>query len=1082
MGFYQRNGSWDALVVTASNSVQARSYECGLERRRLLDLLGEAGDVVVVPDPEGRRVGSGGSTILALAQVASRFISAGAVPHGRTPQERVRSVLAGRRIMIVHAGGDSRRVPAYASCGKAFIPLPGLQDSIEPTTLLDRQLQVYLAIRGPRDGRGQIVVASGDVLLLADPRDLDLTGPGVVGTCCHALPQQASGHGVFCADSGGCVRLFLQKPSEQMQRAKGAINECGKSLLDIGLLGFDDEFAAKLLAVAGFDATDTAAGVAAANPLNPVLQSIWGHGLDIYREVACALGAEADWHHYLEQVRSAGSRVPDDVLAALFGVLRPTPFSTRVLPRCRFLHFGTSRHVIDSGRTLLEAASAEPCEARAVVVNSVIEGGRIQGKDCWIEGCRIGAELLLEGQNVLVGMNVSRPLVLREGVVLDVVPARGIEVNGRATGKDARFVRIYGVNDSFKGNVLCNNDTYLNRPIAQWLDAMGVRPQDLWDNETRPDDRSLWNARIFPLVENEEEIYEWLWMQAPAASTAEQRQAWLCARRFNVAEMAALVDHEAESANRRRLRIKSIDQSVALLTGAESCFSAKDMAGWLTEAENPGDVVVQLVRRAAEVRKLSVSSGGSEHIRTLESVRILHSLGTALAAVAGHTKLDLEALWPRVMPDLVQMVPNQQAGEVIGGGGPLDPAQLKSLAFSLVAQVMNEATEHAEAQLDDGKRWPPRISLRCDEIVWARSPARIDVAGAWSDTPPYTLEHGGRVANAAICLNGQQPIHVYVRPIRERAIRIGSIDLGTRIELRSLDELLDYRVATSDFALVKASLVLMGFCPESGPWPRGVTLERMLKDAGGGLEISTLCAIPKGSGLGTSSILGGTVLAALARTLGRTLERRQLFQAVLRLEQMLTTGGGWQDQVGGILPGSKLTVTQPGLYPDPVAYYLPADMICPTLNGGATLLYYTGITRVAKNILQQIVGRYLNRDRAALRVLDDIAALADEMRDVLSLKDTARFGGLIDVGWKLNKKLDPNCSCPQVEAMLEKIRGHIYGAKLAGAGGGGFLLIACKSGNDAARVRRLLTDDPGNDRARFFEFNVSTTGLEVTTS
>src|SRR5205085_1480512 len=50
-----------------------------------------------------------------------------------------------------------------------------------------------------------------------------------------------------------------------------------------------------------------------------------------------------------------------------------------------------------------------------------------------------------------------------------------------------------------------------------------------------------------------------------------------------------------------------------------------------------------------------------------------------------------------------------------------------------------------------------------DQIVWGRSPVRLDLAGGWTDTPPYCIEHGGRVLNLAVDLNGQPPIQVFAR-------------------------------------------------------------------------------------------------------------------------------------------------------------------------------------------------------------------------------------------------------------------------------------------------------------------------------
>jgi len=178
--------------------------------------------------------------------------------------------------------------------------------------------------------------------------------------------------------------------------------------------------------------------------------------------------------------------------------------------------------------------------------------------------------------------------------------------------------------------------------------------------------------------------------------------------------------------------------------------------------------------------------------------------------------------------------------------------------------------------------------------------------------------------------------------------------------------------------------------------------------------------------------------------------------------------------------GVKMIVTEPGMVPDAHIHYVPSDILDPRTNGGRTLLYYTGITRLAKNILHQVVGRYLNRDRDAVATLRHIGSVAREVMDAFIRKDIEQFGRLMDVAWRLNKRLDPNSSNDEIEALFARVAPHLHGGKLLGAGGGGFLLMICKSPGDAAAVRRILDDDPPNDRARFFDFDVSNDGLVVT--
>jgi len=225
--------------------------------------------------------------------------------------------------------------------------------------------------------------------------------------------------------------------------------------------------------------------------------------------------------------------------------------------------------------------------------------------------------------------------------------------------------------------------------------------------------------------------------------------------------------------------------------------------------------------------------------------------------------------------------------------------------------------------------------------------------------------------------------------------------------------------------------------------------------------------------------MGAVLLAVINRMMGRSLSQARLFYNVLRLEQELTTGGGWQDQIGGSIGGLKLVTTKVGQVPEATIRYVPADVLDPRLNGGQTLLYYTGVTRLAKNILQNVVGRYLDRDRQAMSALGRLAGLASRMAEAMGRKEIQQFGTLIDSAWGLNQQLDPHSPTGEMEELLSRIRPYLFGAKLLGAGGGGFLLLIAKSPADAERITCLLEESPPNARARFFDFQVSDLGLAV---
>ncbi len=289
---------WDYLIVTASNGSQASVYEAQLRLRRELGLLAGAREVLVIADPGGRRVGSGGSTIFCLMELLNRELA----PEGGIDDRRAwKELLQRRRILIVHGGGDSKRLPAYGPCGKLFVPIPGENDSAVEATLFDRQLPAYLGLPEGPQGAGQVVIASGDVLLTFDPAEVRFDAPGMTGLGCYASPEQASSHGVYCTDGDGRIRLFLQKPSPAEQAARGAIDRYGRAILDIGVIGFDAATAVRLLTMCNVrpgprDRLIWAGEMAGA---------IEAGGLDFYREICCAMGSEATCAQHLSSVRAA---------------------------------------------------------------------------------------------------------------------------------------------------------------------------------------------------------------------------------------------------------------------------------------------------------------------------------------------------------------------------------------------------------------------------------------------------------------------------------------------------------------------------------------------------------------------------------------------------------------------------------------------------------------------------------------------------------------------------------------------------------------------------------------------------------
>ena len=298
----------------------------------------------------------------------------------------------------------------------------------------------------------------------------------------------------------------------------GAIDD-GRTVLDIGIMSLDAPAAARLLRVFG---TPTSEAV------------MLSHGIDLYREICCALGTQATFPDYLAAARSSGSKIAEPLLAEWFDQLTTIPLNMQTLSRCDFLHFGSTRQLITSGIELVTRdRGAPPPETTLAINNEVQSPGSIHGAHCWVEGCRIRAPLVLHHHNVIVGVAVNGPFELPESGCLDVTS--GLDRHGQSV----HFMRYYGVDDTFKHS-LAHGATFCGRPLIEWLKSTGLPDAEIWSADTPENQRTLWNARVFPAEKEPGAFRQWLWMLDPGHASGEQKRRFAAADRYSSAEIALL--------------------------------------------------------------------------------------------------------------------------------------------------------------------------------------------------------------------------------------------------------------------------------------------------------------------------------------------------------------------------------------------------------------------------------------------------------------------------------------------------------------------------------------------------------------
>lgn len=334
-------------------------------------------------------------------------------------------------------------------------------------------------------------------------------------------------------------------------------------------------------------------------------------------------------------------------------------------------------------------------------------------------------------------------------------------------------------------------------------------------------------------------------------------------------------------------------------------------------------------------------------------------------------------------------------------------------------------------------------------------PLRVNWAGGWTDTPPYCLENGGVVLNAAISLNGTLPVQVVVRKTDKKGFEFESKDVGAYAFIDDIEELIHCSDQYDQFAIHKAALIACGIVSPELMEP----VESIIRQLGGGLYISTrVVDVPKGSGLGTSSILAAGVLIAISEIIGINLSDSKLYDMVFHMEQLMNSGGGWQDQVGGIVQGIKFITTKPGINQHiKVESINISSKVKEELNSRFVLVY-TGQKRLASSILHDIISNYIVGDESTIDALKSIERITALMKFELERGDVDEFAKLMNKHWELSVKLDADTTNTCIEQIFKVCDDLIDAKFICGAGGGGFLQMILKKGVTKNQLHERLYD------------------------
>ena len=180
----------------------------------------------------------------------------------------------------------------------------------------------------------------------------------------------------------------------------------------------------------------------------------------------------------------------------------------------------------------------------------------------------------------------------------------------------------------------------------------------------------------------------------------------------------------------------------------------------------------------------------------------------------------------------------------------------------------------------------------------------------------------------------------------------------------------------------------------------------------------------------------------------------------------MSTGGGWQDQVGGLTDGIKLVTTRPGLMQNIEVQHLQIPEEALQELKDRFVLIYTGQRRLARNLLREVVGGYIGSNPNSLQVLYEIQQVAVLMKFELEKGNIDGFAELLERHWELSRRLDGGSTHTCIDQIFLSCEDLLEARMICGAGGGGFLQAILKKGCTKEKLReriRSVFQDSGVD-------------------
>ncbi|GAB1608875.1 fucose-1-phosphate guanylyltransferase-like, partial [Argonauta hians] len=498
---------WEAVVITTADEDQKQGFQLQIKAKHERKELPSNLEIHVISDPPGVKLGNGGATFTALS-----FL-----------QEFYGEKFLSMKILLIHAGGLSKRLPSHSVLGKIFSTLPCGSPCYQ---MLDVKLALFWPfIEKMKPG---IFLTCADDIITYSLSDLDWSLESEAFTAlAHPSPVKiGTSHGVYIVKDKTCVndrvqlakcQTVLQKPSVEMMTKLGAMVTSQKGSKEPVV--YTDS---------AFFFTSSVSKI--------FLNFINNHGpfnceIDAYGDFLQALGSDPQ-EDYVENLKNITTASGDllHTRKELFQLLKGSPLDLVVLNNSSFFHIGTMPEMLhnycenDYFKTTFGLSSdafsvwlddqpehGEPVRKKSHIkgknhgclIHSVLCLGSCISSLALVEFCHfewpvsVSKNCLLSNCELVHSTPVKQsPVIVPENTFMHTVP---VIIEGNLK----HVTMVFHVNDNLKQSVVVKDlgtIPFLGGTLGNAIEKFKISNFKIVPDTNRTE-VSLWDINIFPVTD-----------------------------------------------------------------------------------------------------------------------------------------------------------------------------------------------------------------------------------------------------------------------------------------------------------------------------------------------------------------------------------------------------------------------------------------------------------------------------------------------------------------------------------------------------------------------------------------------------